>query len=75
MNRVEKKNTVLISLGKVSSKIGNIIFDYANVMFLANKSGSSMSLVAFYQASEAVISIFLNLFGGVIADNYNRKKF
>ena len=56
------------------SKIGDIIFDFANNTFLAGLNPTSLSLVAIYQSLESVIGVLFNLFGGVIADSFKRKK-
>ncbi len=50
------------------------MFDFANNTFLAGLNPSSLSLVAIYQSLESVIGVLFNLFGGVIADSFNRKK-
>ena len=50
------------------------MFDYANNRFLAGINPTSLSLVAIYQSLESVIGVLFNLFGGVIADSFNRKK-
>ncbi|HHD3806072.1 TPA: MFS transporter [Streptococcus pyogenes] len=56
------------------SRIGDVMFDYANNRFLAGINPTSLSLVAIYQSLESVIGVLFNLFGGVIADSFNRKK-
>ncbi|ENV4697407.1 MFS transporter, partial [Streptococcus pyogenes] len=55
-------------------RIGDVMFDYANNRFLAGINPTSLSLVAIYQSLESVIGVLFNLFGGVIADSFNRKK-
>ncbi len=50
------------------------MFDFANNTFLAGLNPASLSLVAIYQSLESVIGVLFNLFGGVIADSFNRKK-
>ncbi|MCO4655191.1 ABC transporter membrane-spanning permease-macrolide efflux [Streptococcus infantarius subsp. infantarius] len=50
------------------------MFDFANNTFLAGVSPNSLSLVAIYQSLENIISVVFNLFGGVIADRFRRKK-
>ena len=64
--RKERKNEALLWFGKWTSKLGNIVFDYAN----------SVSIVgAFAHApSETVIQIVFNLIGGAKADSGSRKK-
>lgn len=56
------------------SRIGDIMFDFANNTFLAGLNPTSLSLVAVYQSLESVIGVLFNLFGGVIADSFKRKK-
>ncbi|MBF0778640.1 MFS transporter [Streptococcus cuniculi] len=56
------------------SQIGDIMFDFANNTFLAGLNPTSLSLVAIYQSLESVIGVLFNLFGGVIADSFKRKK-
>lgn len=50
------------------------MFDFANNTFLASINPTSLSLVAIYQSLESVIGVLFNLFGGVIADSFKRKK-
>lgn len=50
------------------------MFDFANNTFLAGLNPASLSLVAVYQSLESVIGVLFNLFGGVIADSFKRKK-
>lgn len=61
-------------MSKGVSKIGDIMFDFANNTFLAGLNPTSLSLVAIYQSLEKVIGVLFNLFGGVIADSFKRKK-
>lgn len=67
-------NTELLVISRSISKIGDIMFDFANNTFLAGLNPSSLSLVAIYQSLESVIGVLFNLFGGVIADSFKRKK-
>lgn len=50
------------------------MFDFANNTFLAGLNPTSLSLVAVYQSLESVIGVLFNLFGGVIADRFKRKR-
>ncbi|SNU88047.1 putative transporter [Streptococcus merionis] len=50
------------------------MFDFANNTFLAGLNPTSLSLVAVYQSLESIIGVLFNLFGGVIADSFKRKK-
>lgn len=74
MNQLEKKNILCLVSSKGISKIGDIMFDFANNTFLASINPTSLSLVAIYQSLESVIGVLFNLFGGVIADSFKRKK-
>ena len=70
----EKRNIVSLVGSKGISRIGDIMFDFANNTFLAGINPHSMSLVGIYQALENIIGALFNLFGGVIADSFRRKK-
>lgn len=70
----EKKNIIHLVSSKGISLIGDIMFDFANNTFLAASNPTSLSLVAIYQSLESVIGVLFNLFGGVIADSFKRKK-
>lgn len=69
-----KKNIQYLVYSKVISRIGDVMFDFANNTFLAGLNPASLSLVAIYQSLESVIGVLFNLFGGVIADSFKRKK-
>lgn len=71
---MKNRNIKLILSSKSISEIGNVLFDFANNTFLAGINPTTFSLVAVYQASESMIGILFNLFGGVIADTFKRKK-
>ncbi|EGQ3891879.1 MFS transporter, partial [Staphylococcus pseudintermedius] len=68
------KNVSYLITSKGISKIGDILFDFANNTFLASLNPTSLSMVAIYQSLESVIGVLFNLYGGVIADNFKRKK-
>ncbi|MFS1664585.1 MFS transporter [Streptococcus sp. zg-JUN1979] len=70
----EKRNIALMVTSRMVSRIGDIMFDTANNTFLAGLNPTSLSLVAIYQSLESVIGVLFNLFGGVIADSFKRKK-
>lgn len=74
MRKIERKNTGLLVMSSTISKIGDTLFDYVNNSFLASMNVKSMVLVGVYQALENVIGAPFNLFGGVIADRFRRKK-
>lgn len=70
----QNKNIILAISSKCISQVGDIMFDFANNSFLAGLGAKSISLVGIYQASESIVGILFNMFGGVIADNFRRKK-
>lgn len=72
--KIVKKNITYIIVSRGISRIGDIMFDFANNTFLSGLNPTTLSLVAIYQSLESLIGILFNLFGGVIADSFNRKK-
>ena len=74
MENKKTKNISYLVMSKGVSKIGDIMFDFANNTFLAGLNPTSLSLVAIYQSLEKVIGVLFNLLGGVIADSFKRKK-
>lgn len=74
MKTDEKINFRYLISSKGISQVGNIMFNFANHTFLAGLNPTSLSLVAIYQSLESIIGVLFNLFGGVIADNFKRKK-
>lgn len=74
MKKIEKKNTGLLVMSSTISKVGDVLFDYVNNSFLASMNAKSMVLVGIYQSMENIIGALFNLFGGVIADRFRRKK-
>ncbi|MEE0950044.1 MAG: MFS transporter, partial [Streptococcus equinus] len=74
MRKIERKNTNFLVASSTISRIGDTLFDYVNNSFLASVNMKSMVLVGIYQALENIIGAVFNLFGGVIADRFRRKK-
>lgn len=74
MNKQEKKNSLIIIGSRVVSKGGDIIFDFANNTLLSGINPNSLLLVGIYQSLESIVGVLFNLFGGVIADRFKRKK-
>lgn len=74
MTNRERSNSILVISSRTVSRLGDIMFDYANNTFLAGISPNSLILVGIYQSLDTLISIFLNLIGGVVADKVKRKK-
>ncbi|BDT64636.1 MULTISPECIES: MFS transporter [Streptococcus] len=63
----------LISRGAVN-KIGNMLYDYGNSVWLASMGAIGQTVLGMYQISELVTSILVNPFGGVISDRFSRRK-
>ena len=63
----------LISRGAVN-KIGNMLYDYGNSVWLASMGTIGQTVLGMYQISELVTSILINPFGGVISDRFSRRK-
>ena len=72
--RKERKNEALLWFGKWTSKLGNIVFDYANSVSIVGAFSRAPWVLALYQSSETVIQILFNLIGGAKADSGSRKK-
>ena len=72
--RKERKNEALLWFGKWTSKLGNIVFDYANSVSIVGAFSHTPWVLALYQSSETVIQILFNLIGGAKADSGSRKK-
>jgi len=68
------KNEVLLILGRLTSKIGNIIYDYANQILLVNLFQSKSYILAIYQGLEVILSSGFNMIGGVVSDLSEKKK-
>ena len=63
----------LISRGAVN-KIGNMLYDYGNSVWLTSMGTIGQTVLGMYQISELVTSILVNPFGGVISDRFSRRK-
>ena len=69
-----RKNEALLWFGSWTSRIGNLIFDYANSVSIVGAFAGKPWVLAAYQSSETVIQIVFNLIGGARADKGDRKK-
>lgn len=56
------------------NKIGNMLYDYGNSVWLASLGALGQTILGVYQISELVTSIICNPIGGVIADRFSRRK-
>ena len=63
----------LIARGAID-KIGNMLYDYGNNVWLASMGTVGKTVLGIYQISELVTAILANPFGGVISDRFSRRK-
>ena len=63
----------LIGRGAIT-KIGNMLYDYGNSVWLASMGTIGKTVLGIYQISELVTGILVNPFGGVISDRFSRRK-
>ena len=63
----------LISRGAIN-KLGNMLYDYGNSVWLASMGTIGQTVLGIYQISELVTSILVNPFGGAISDRFSRRK-
>lgn len=73
-NRANKRmNYYLLVLGRITTKVGNVIFDFVNNSLIVSKP-HLRHLLALYQSTETFITILFNFLGGIFADLKDRKK-
>lgn len=70
---MNKQAIQLIVRGGVN-KVGNMLYDYGNSVWLASLGGLGQIVLGIYQISDFVTSILFNPFGGVISDRFSRRK-
>ena len=63
----------LIARGTIN-RMGNMLYDYGNSVWLASMGTVGKTVLGIYQISELVTSILINPFGGVISDRFSRRK-
>ena len=63
----------LIARGAIN-RMGNMLYDYGNSVWLASMGTVGRTVLGIYQISELVTSILINPFGGVISDRFSRRK-
>ncbi|WP_260271630.1 MFS transporter [Lactobacillus delbrueckii] len=72
LNERELANTVKLVTSNGISKLGDILFDYVNSVWLS-KLGNGSFWMAVYQSSETIVSVFVNFIGGILSDTKQRK--
>lgn len=70
---MNKQAIQLILCGAVN-KVGNMLYDYGNNIWLASLGGLGQTVLGIYQMSDLITSILFNPFGGVISDRISRRK-
>ena len=63
----------LIARGEIN-RMGNMLYDYGNSVWLASMGTIGKTVLGIYQISELVTGILVNPFGGVISDRFSRRK-
>ena len=63
----------LIVRGAIN-RMGNMLYDYGNSVWLASMGTIGKTVLGIYQISELVTGILVNPFGGVISDRFSRRK-
>ena len=63
----------LIARGAIN-RMGNMLYDYGNSVWLASMGAVGKTVLGIYQISELVTSILVNPLGGVISDRFSRRK-
>ena len=63
----------LIGRGAIN-RMGNMLYDYGNSVWLASMGTVGKTVLGIYQISELVTAILANPFGGVISDRFSRRK-
>ncbi|QLB52566.1 MFS transporter [Streptococcus sanguinis] len=56
------------------NKIGNMLYDYGNSIWIASLSTIGQTILGIYQISDLVTSIVFNPIGGAIVDRFSRRK-
>ena len=72
--RLNKSNSAKIIISKITSGLGNSVFDYANQMIISKLFPTTPFFLGVYQSAEQIVGIVFNLFAGAFADNNERKK-
>ena len=69
-----QSNEKILLFGHLTSKLGDIIFDYANKIVLVSAFTSKPWVLALYQSMEYIVGIIFNIIGVLLADFGNKKK-
>lgn len=69
-----QKNEFKLLASRAVNKIGNVMYDYGNSTWIAGLGAIGQKYLGYYQLAENLISLFLNPFGGAVADRFKRRK-
>ena len=69
-----KRHAVQLFARGAINRMGNMLYDYGNSVWLASMGTVGKTVLGIYQISELVTSILVNPFGGVISDRFSRRK-
>ncbi|MGT2756941.1 MFS transporter [Streptococcus ovuberis] len=56
------------------NKIGNVVYDYGNTIWIASMGAIGQKFLGYYQLAEQVTSLLFNPFGGAVADRFKRRQ-
>ena len=70
---MHRKNKLILVAGRFITDIGDEFFSFGNNTWIASLGKSGRNIMAFYQISESIAGIILNLFAGAIADSFRKK--
>ena len=70
---MNKQAVQLIARGAIN-KIGNMLYDYGNSIWLASLGVIGQTVLGIYQLSDLITAILFNPFGGVITDRFSKRK-
>lgn len=69
-----QKNETKLLASRAVNKIGNVMYDYGNSVWIAGLGAVGQKYMGYYQLAENIISLFLNPIGGAVADRFKRRK-
>ena len=69
----KNSNFLMLMLGRIISEIGSSMFKFALSLYVLDITGSSVAFSTVLGFS-LISAVIVNVFGGIIADKYNRKK-
>ncbi|MET3558492.1 MFS family permease [Streptococcus rupicaprae] len=68
------KTMVKLIASRAVNKIGNVVYDYGNTIWIASMGAIGQQFLGYYQLTEQVTSLLFNPFGGAVADRFKRRQ-